>query len=355
MNRLAYTCVSLAALVAAVGIATPATAQTRDTRVADSTPSAETKKKAKRFVDAGLVHQEQGEYEEAIRWFRKAYELIPHPQLLYNIGLAHRMAGHRQSAMDYFRQYLDRDPEGQWREEARTAITEIEAELADGVDPEEEARVKFDELHAAVAADLGALESIAGRDAATSLRDRYEDIDAAQVRIREGQRRAASKQLRALRGDIREARTRAEREVQSGGTSQAPGSPGNGSGQANVIDNPKSAGGGARVAGWVLMGIGTAALAAGAVSGLQARSIAGDLSRTDNFEPWTPEDLARDEEGRAAGQRAVIFAGVGGVAIVAGLIAYLSGRSALKRQRRALMWSPSARDGQFGVTLSGAF
>lgn len=110
MNRFACRCLCFSVVLAVTGAAHAAFAQapdnrldTRpDTRVADNgrEPSEAKKRKAKRFVDAGLVHHEQGEYEEAIRWFRKAYELIPHPQLLYNIGLAHRMAGRRQSALD---------------------------------------------------------------------------------------------------------------------------------------------------------------------------------------------------------------------------------------------------------------
>lgn len=356
MNRLAYTCLPLVAFVTLASAPEPAIAQTEGVRVADKDsrgPSAATKRKAKRFVDAGLVHQEQGEYEEAIRWFRKAYELIPHPQLLYNIGLAHRQAGHRQSALDYFRQYLDREPGGQWHAEASAAIAEMEAELQNGVDPETEALRRFDDLHAAVGRELDEFSTSAGADAAATFRDRYGDIDAARAREKEGTRRAATRSLRALRTEMRAAREAAEKTA-SNGDSQAPGAPA-GSLGGGPVDNPGSAGRGSRMTGWVLIGVGSAALAVAGVSGLEAQSIAKQLSLPDNFGPWTDEELALDRDGRAAAQRALIAGAVGAVAVTAGIVFYMRGRSAAKRARQAVIWSPSVRDGQLGVTLSGTF
>lgn len=361
MNRLAYhhvfLGVFLAFVVGMLGVANTAFAQPSSRQVADKSrgPSPAQKLKAKRYVDAGLVHQEEGEYEEAIRMFRKAYELIPHPQLLYNIGLAHSMAGHRQSALDYFRQYLAREPEGQWRAEANAAIAEIERELAEGVDPEAEAIARFDERHSALGADLDTLAEVAGQDAAAPLRERYDDIDAERVRDRAGTRKTAMKTMHALHRDVRDALTeaRARAEAQA---SQAPGAgnsnPGGGAGRR---DRSADSGRGSRMLGWTFLGVGTAALAVAGVSGLQAQSIADELSQS--FDPfqWTMEEIERDRQGRAAGQRAVLFAGIGVVAITAGLVLYMKGRNAKKKAERALLWSPTAGDGQVGVTLSGSF
>lgn len=45
-------------------------------------------------------------YESALESFIAAYELIPVPGLLFNIGQCHRKLGHHQEAADFFKRYL---------------------------------------------------------------------------------------------------------------------------------------------------------------------------------------------------------------------------------------------------------
>jgi tetratricopeptide (TPR) repeat protein len=47
-----------------------------------------------------------GNYESALESFNAAYELIPVPGLLFNIGQCHRKLGHHEQAADYFKRYL---------------------------------------------------------------------------------------------------------------------------------------------------------------------------------------------------------------------------------------------------------
>src|SRR5262245_40889355 len=46
---------------------------------------------AKSYVDAGLAAQSAGDYDTAITFYVKAYDLVPHPTLLFNIAQAHRL------------------------------------------------------------------------------------------------------------------------------------------------------------------------------------------------------------------------------------------------------------------------
>jgi len=84
---------------------------------------------ARSYVDAGLHAQKQGDYDTAISLYWKAYALVPHPVLLFDIAQAHRLAGRVEYALTLYRKYLDEDPEGTEARRARELIAELEARM----------------------------------------------------------------------------------------------------------------------------------------------------------------------------------------------------------------------------------
>ena len=92
-------------------------------------PSRELKARAKRYVADGIVAQQAGRYDEAISLYTFAHELIPHPELLFNLGQAHRMRGDKPAALRYYREYLAAEPTGRAAQESTEWATQIEAEL----------------------------------------------------------------------------------------------------------------------------------------------------------------------------------------------------------------------------------
>ena len=50
--------------------------------------------------------------EHRIEELELAYETLPHPNVLYNIGRAYAEAGRYQDALEYFERYLASTPEG---------------------------------------------------------------------------------------------------------------------------------------------------------------------------------------------------------------------------------------------------
>ena len=66
-------------------------------------------------------------YDRAIELYRKAYERVPHPALLYNIGLAHKLAGRFDQAVTFYQRYLTIAPNGAQAGDARAALAEIQA------------------------------------------------------------------------------------------------------------------------------------------------------------------------------------------------------------------------------------
>jgi tetratricopeptide (TPR) repeat protein len=88
------------------------------------------KQLAKQYVDAGLAAQDTGNYDTAITLYQKAYDLVPHPVLIFNIAQATRLAGHLADALALYEKYLAQDPHGAKADVARDFIDDLKAKLA---------------------------------------------------------------------------------------------------------------------------------------------------------------------------------------------------------------------------------
>ena len=109
--------------------------------LAQSAPASVDKKQvAKQYVDAGLAAQSAGEYDTAITFYSKAYDLVQHPTLLFNLAQAHRLAGRIDQALALYKRYLSEEPNGPQAEAARKLVSEIEARKAEAARRAEAAR-----------------------------------------------------------------------------------------------------------------------------------------------------------------------------------------------------------------------
>lgn len=90
---------------------------------------ADLKTNAKQYVTDGLKAQSAGRYDEAISLYNKAYELVPHPELLFNLGQAHRLKGEKAVALNYYQKYLAVDSKGRGAAEASQWAAQLDLEL----------------------------------------------------------------------------------------------------------------------------------------------------------------------------------------------------------------------------------
>jgi tetratricopeptide (TPR) repeat protein len=67
-----------------------------------------------------------GRFDDAIKEYEAAYEIKDDPVLLYNIAQAHRLAGHSQQALFYYKSFLRRAPKTPNRVEVETKVAELE-------------------------------------------------------------------------------------------------------------------------------------------------------------------------------------------------------------------------------------
>ena len=68
------------------------------------------KDEARRAFNDGLELIAAGDYDGGIERFQQAYDLVPHPAVLYNIACAYADDGQYENAIDYFERYLATEP-----------------------------------------------------------------------------------------------------------------------------------------------------------------------------------------------------------------------------------------------------
>lgn len=94
-------------------------------RVAAASPRSE----MRRQFEKGKRLYKQEKYDRAKEAFEAAYDLIPSPGLLFNLGQCHRRLGDAEPALAYYREYLRLRPEASNRAQVEKYIAEMEAAM----------------------------------------------------------------------------------------------------------------------------------------------------------------------------------------------------------------------------------
>jgi hypothetical protein len=95
-------------------------------------PAAPTPEQAKadRHFKSGVGLFKQAKYAEALAEFERAYEIAPHPLVLYNIAGCHRQLSHYTEAVSFYRRFLSEGKGVVPDERLAKAQTELDAILA---------------------------------------------------------------------------------------------------------------------------------------------------------------------------------------------------------------------------------
>ena len=86
---------------------------------------------ARALFQAGVSAFEAGRFEDALDRFEAAYEMSPRPELLYNLGTAADRLRRDETALSYFRAYLDQSTSPARGDEVRARIAALERSLAE--------------------------------------------------------------------------------------------------------------------------------------------------------------------------------------------------------------------------------
>jgi tetratricopeptide (TPR) repeat protein len=85
---------------------------------------------ARQQFQRGRAHYDAGRFSEAAQDFSEAYRLSERPQLLYNVYVAHRDAGHTEAAVEALRSYLANVRDAPDQTNLRARLAALEAQLA---------------------------------------------------------------------------------------------------------------------------------------------------------------------------------------------------------------------------------
>ena len=82
-------------------------------------------KGAREHFRNGSKAYELGQFDQAISEYQNAYQIRDDPAILYNIAQAHRLAGHAEKALFFYRSYLHRLPDASNNEEVERRINDL--------------------------------------------------------------------------------------------------------------------------------------------------------------------------------------------------------------------------------------
>lgn len=114
--------ISIGAAVMILLLIRGTTVDAQPTPASPDFPSENQRAEAEQLTDEAIAAQEAQDYDTAIELYKKAYQRVPHPVLLFNIGQTNRLAGNLVEAELFYRRYLERDPEGPYAPRARELI-----------------------------------------------------------------------------------------------------------------------------------------------------------------------------------------------------------------------------------------
>ncbi|WP_237244335.1 tetratricopeptide repeat protein [Sorangium cellulosum] len=89
---------------------------------------ADARTEARLHFRAGMDLIAQKQFDEGIRQLQKANEILPHPNVVFNIARAHAEAGHIEQAIAAYREYLASDPAD--RDQVTRIVEQLEQRLA---------------------------------------------------------------------------------------------------------------------------------------------------------------------------------------------------------------------------------
>jgi hypothetical protein len=266
--------------------------------------------KAAELVQKGIQLQTKHDIDGAVALYRQAYCLIPEPVLVYNMGTAYQEGNKPTDAISYFRLYLKIAPGGDLAQEAKNAIKMLQQAGAKGG---ETATIKCEAKQPAC---LDGSQPVNG----------------------------------TCKGMAAPPKTCGEGEELRGGECVAVVTGG------EIRDTPPSGPKQPRTllyAGIGTAGAGAIALVAGIAYGIKAGNASDAL--TNNMGMWTPELLAKEQEGKDAERNQIIFTVAGGVLVAGGAALIVLHMRKKDGGTETSAWVPYVTGDQAGIAFSGSY
>ncbi len=89
------------------------------------------RRQLKESLVTGRTLEKKGEYADALRAYRRAYDLFPHSAVLLSVARAHEELGHLERARRGYKAFLGRRPDYERRERIEATLERLEQQLTD--------------------------------------------------------------------------------------------------------------------------------------------------------------------------------------------------------------------------------
>lgn len=226
--------------------------------LADPTPKEQ--QKARDLVKQAIAKSQAGEHEAAIELYNDAYKIIPQPLLLSNIGSEYQQIEHKEvEALGYFCKYLAADPNGTNVGFATAQAKTLYIKLGGASDVRDEDVCKPIPKPAPLVESKPDLTPMNTSSAPSSTPP-----------------------------------------VAEGGTKTSP----------------------MRYVGVAVAAAGVGMFGYGVYEGLQAKSISDEITNHPMSQPWDANIKDREQEGKDAEKKQIIFMSAGGAALAAGAVMF---------------------------------
>ncbi len=124
---------------------------------------------ARKLTSQAMVEYNVGRFEQALDLYTKAYERLPRPALLFDLGQCHRQLGHFERALFFFHGYLREQPGAPNRALAEKLLDDSQRQLdAQRATEAADARARSDAAQAQAAAQASAPIPVTSTDASSS-------------------------------------------------------------------------------------------------------------------------------------------------------------------------------------------
>jgi tetratricopeptide (TPR) repeat protein len=255
-------------------------------------PTEKEKKKASELVKKAIAKSQAGDHDTAVELYLEAYDVIPQPLLLSNIGSEYQQMKKPVEALKYFCKYLEADKTGSNVSYVTAQAKALQMELGNDVDDSDVCTPKKKPPPPAKIGDPAT-----GPDTGPPI-----------------------------------------------GTIGGPGPEGGSDGGKR--------GGTVRLIGYGVTALGVGVLGGGVYFGLEAKKISDEITNHDPATPWPGNIKDREQAGRDAEKKQIIFMVGGGAALAAGVVMILVGGP---KTATEVAIRPTVTPESMGLAISGGF
>jgi tetratricopeptide (TPR) repeat protein len=275
---------------------------------------------AREHYQKGTAAFDLGAYEEAINEYGAAYRLKNDPALLYNLGQAHRLAGHTQDALRFYKVYLNKLPNAVNRAEVELKIGELQKLL--------EAQQRTASLPPDAVKPMGS----AGTETHGETRPKPPEPTPPVVETKPVEK--PPEPVRPVEKPPEPVHPVETHPVETHPVETPPAvAPSEPAPTVTATEPAAHPGRTKTIAGAAVAAVGIAALAAGIALGALAQSAGDDLTKlNDNHGTFDP---AKQDAGKTDQAVSGAMLGIGGAAVAAGVVVLAIGRLEAKKARAA--------------------